>query len=50
VQGIVCEFMRTQDHSMPTPSSWGACRDCDSCALSAANCTKWDPSARLRAI
>jgi hypothetical protein len=49
VQGLVCDLMRTEDYSMPTPSSWSSCRDCDSCALSAANCTKWNPSARLRA-
>jgi hypothetical protein len=49
VQGLVCELMRTEDYSMPTPSSWSSCRDCDSCVLSAANCTKWNPSARLRA-
>jgi hypothetical protein len=49
VQGLVCELMRTQDYSMPTASSWSSCRDCDSCVLSAANCTKWNPSALLRA-
>jgi hypothetical protein len=50
VQDLVCELMRTEDYSVPTPSSWSSCRDCDSCALSAANCTKWHPSTRLRAV
>ena len=49
VQVFVCELMRTEDYSMPTPSSWSSCRDCDSCALSAANCTKWNPLTRVRA-
>ena len=50
VQGLVCELMRTHDYLTPTPSSRGACRDCNSCVLSAVNCTKWNPSTRLRAI
>jgi hypothetical protein len=49
VQGLVCELMRTQDYSMRTASSWSRCRDCDSCRLSAANCTKWHPLTRVRA-
>jgi hypothetical protein len=49
VQALVCELMRTEDYSKPIPSSWSSCRYCDSCIVSAVNCTKWNPSAQPRA-